>query len=188
MFLLSRIFSSVVNILSAVYAVKCNVFTTASEPTCRCTFSATPVCVRSLQWPYHRVSLGIYTGNDAIKASYFLLGSHLGWVSFIMMDSHESSLCITRLLCGESPCQTDTPHMVIDVMLWCSRHWNGNVVLRKFSSLTAQEVVILTNSCAVSITCRLWVIYLCEGRYIGYDYTAYMDYMDPDVLCPQKGR
>ena len=20
---------------------------------------------------------------------------------------------------------------------------------------------------------------------IGYDYTAYMDYMDPDVLCPQ---
>ena len=22
---------------------------------------------------------------------------------------------------------------------------------------------------------------------IGYDYTAYMDYMDPDVLCPQKG-
>ena len=31
--------------------------------------------------------------------------------------------------------------------------------------------------------------YLCEGRYlfqcIGYDYMAYMDYMDPDVLCPQ---
>ena len=22
---------------------------------------------------------------------------------------------------------------------------------------------------------------------IGYDYTAYMDYMHPDVLCPQKG-
>ena len=21
---------------------------------------------------------------------------------------------------------------------------------------------------------------------IGYDYMAYMDYMDPDVLCPQK--
>ena len=21
-----------------------------------------------------------------------------------------------------------------------------------------------------------------------YDYTAYMDYMDPDVLCPQNGR
>ena len=27
-----------------------------------------------------------------------------------------------------------------------------------------------------------------EDNYsIGYDYTAYMDYMDPDVLCPQKG-
>ena len=24
--------------------------------------------------------------------------------------------------------------------------------------------------------------------YKGYDYTAYVDYMDPDVLCPQKGR
>ena len=23
---------------------------------------------------------------------------------------------------------------------------------------------------------------------IGYDYTAYMDYMDLDVLCPQKGQ
>ena len=23
---------------------------------------------------------------------------------------------------------------------------------------------------------------------IGYDYMAYMDYMDPDVLYPQKGR
>ena len=34
--------------------------------------------------------------------------------------------------------------------------------------------------------------YLCEERWlflcISYDYTAYMDYMDPDVLCPQKGR
>ena len=34
--------------------------------------------------------------------------------------------------------------------------------------------------------------YLCEGRWlfqcIGYDYMAYMDYMDPDVLRPQKGR
>ena len=23
---------------------------------------------------------------------------------------------------------------------------------------------------------------------IGYDYTAYMDYIDSDVLCPPKGR
>ena len=22
---------------------------------------------------------------------------------------------------------------------------------------------------------------------IGYDYMAYMDYMDPNVFCPQKG-
>ena len=22
----------------------------------------------------------------------------------------------------------------------------------------------------------------------GYDYMAYMDYMDPNALCPQKGR
>ena len=39
------------------------------------------------------------------------------------------------------------------------------------------------------ITCRLWVIYVREDNYIvfqciGYDYMAYMDYKDPDVLCP----
>ena len=42
------------------------------------------------------------------------------------------------------------------------------------------------------ITCRLWVIYEREDNYsnvyVTYDYTAYMDYMDPNVLCPQKGR
>ena len=39
------------------------------------------------------------------------------------------------------------------------------------------------------ITCRLWVIYVRElFQCIDYDYTAYMDYMDPDVLCPQKGQ
>ena len=27
------------------------------------------------------------------------------------------------------------------------------------------------------------IIFQC----VGYDYTAYMDYMDPDILCPQKG-
>ena len=34
------------------------------------------------------------------------------------------------------------------------------------------------------------VCYLCEGRWwfqcVGYDYMACMDYMDPDVHCPQK--
>ena len=37
---------------------------------------------------------------------------------------------------------------------------------------------------------NLLVGYLCEGRWsfqcIGYDYTAYMDYMDLTVRCPRK--
>ena len=36
---------------------------------------------------------------------------------------------------------------------------------------------------------RLCVIYVSEWfQCIGYDYTACMDYMDPDVRCTQKVR
>ena len=41
------------------------------------------------------------------------------------------------------------------------------------------------------VDCGLHIVYyLYEGRLrflcIGYDYTACMDYMDPDVRCPQN--
>ena len=42
------------------------------------------------------------------------------------------------------------------------------------------------------VACRLCVIYVREDnewfQCIGRDYTAYMDYMDHTVRCPQKGR
>ena len=35
----------------------------------------------------------------------------------------------------------------------------------------------------MQIVLSMWGYYQC----VGYDYMACMDYMDPDVRCPQKG-
>ena len=55
-------------------------------------------------------------------------------------------------------------------------------------------IILIVFFLRLIIACRLWVIYVKEDNYSNvcyyskYDYTAYMDHMDPDVLCPQKGR
>ena len=50
---------------------------------------------------------------------------------------------------------------------------------------------VIVNWCRVAVNCKLSMVYhICQGRWwfqwIGCDYTAYMDYMDSDVLCLLK--